>query len=182
MYALRRLSKLFLRWTLYEALTEYQTSANLQKKNAEDKRITTWACQSEAKRKQAPQSEANVCRRRRRKCNLKKTSLINCTGHPTQALARSARWLYWTWNDALRCFDTLFRRPYWCFSIAFKVILFFSDRDKIFTNEWLWIEVCQNAVVSKIDITMTTINKKTLKSIKSAGILRDLDLLGCQWG
>ena len=38
------------------------------------------ARQSEAKRKQAPQSEANVCRRR--KCNLKKTSLINCTGHP----------------------------------------------------------------------------------------------------
>ena len=37
--------------------------------------------QSEAKRKQAPQSEANVCRRRRHKC--KKTSVINCTGHPT---------------------------------------------------------------------------------------------------
>ena len=35
--------------------------------------------QSEAKRKQAPQSEANVCRH---KCNLKKTSLINCTRHP----------------------------------------------------------------------------------------------------
>ena len=41
------------------------------------------ARQSEAKRKQAPQSEANVCRRWR-KCNLKKTSLINWTGHPTQ--------------------------------------------------------------------------------------------------
>ena len=40
-------------------------------------------CQSEAKRKQAPQSEANVCRQW--KCNLKKNpSLINCTGHPTQ--------------------------------------------------------------------------------------------------
>ena len=39
------------------------------------------ARQSEAKRKQAPQSEANVCRRRRI-CNLQKTSLINCTGHP----------------------------------------------------------------------------------------------------
>ena len=37
------------------------------------------ARQSEAKRKQAPQSEANVCRH---KCNLKKTSLINCTRHP----------------------------------------------------------------------------------------------------
>ena len=34
------------------------------------------ARQSEAKRKQAPQSEANVCRRRRRKCNLKKPPLL----------------------------------------------------------------------------------------------------------
>ena len=42
-----------------------------------------------------------------------------------------------------------------------------SDRYKLFTNDWLWIEVCQNAVFSKIDITMTTTNQKTLKSIKS---------------
>ena len=42
------------------------------------------ARQSEAKRKQAPQSEANVCRPRRREdeYNRQKTSLINCTGHP----------------------------------------------------------------------------------------------------
>ena len=33
----------------------------------------------------ARQSEANVCRRR--KCNLKKTSLINCTEHQTQIRA-----------------------------------------------------------------------------------------------
>ena len=39
--------------------------------------------QSEAKRKQAPQSEANVCRH---KCNLKKTSLMDCTGNPNNAL------------------------------------------------------------------------------------------------
>ena len=31
--------------------------------------------------------------------------------------------------------------------------------------DWLRIEVCQNYVFSKIDITMTTINKKPLKSI-----------------
>ena len=48
--------------------TEYQTSANLWKMKQE------LARQSETKRKQAPQSEANVCRRR--KCNLKKTLLI----------------------------------------------------------------------------------------------------------
>ena len=39
--------------------------------------------QSEAKRKQAPQSDANVCRRRRRMQSRKNLdSLINCTGHP----------------------------------------------------------------------------------------------------
>ena len=37
------------------------------------------ARQSEVKRKQAPQIEANVCRH---KCNLKKPSFINYTGHP----------------------------------------------------------------------------------------------------
>ena len=37
--------------------------------------------QSEAKRKQAPQSEANVCRRRRHRF-ASETSLINCTGYP----------------------------------------------------------------------------------------------------
>ena len=41
--------------------TEYQTSANLWKMNA----TRELARQSEAKRKQTPQSEANVCRRRR---------------------------------------------------------------------------------------------------------------------
>ena len=31
---------------------------------------------------------------------------------------------------------------------------------KLFTSDWLWNKVCQNAVFSEIDITMTTINKK----------------------
>ena len=48
--------------TLYEALTEYQNSANCLK---DEHRGHKLARQSEAKRKQAPQSEANVCRRRR---------------------------------------------------------------------------------------------------------------------
>ena len=61
----------------------------------------------------------------------------------------------------LRCFDS--------FSAAIPILLFFnrlksvfslSDRYKIFTSNWLWIEICENAVLSKIDITMTTINKK----------------------
>ena len=60
----------------------------------------------------------------------------------------------------LRCFDTVFSRPYRYFSIALKVVFSLSDRYKIFTSNWLWIEMCENVVFSKIDITMTTINKK----------------------
>ena len=53
-----------------------------------------------------------------------------------------------------------FQRPYRYFSIALKVVFSLSDRYKIFTSNWLWIEICENVVLSKIDITMTTINKK----------------------
>ena len=59
----------------------------------------------------------------------------------------------------LRCFDTVFQRPYRYFLIALKVVFSLSDRYKIFTSNWLWIEICENVVLSKIDITMTTINK-----------------------
>ena len=79
MYALRRFSKLFKRWTPYE-----DRISDLGKPLKDERRGHTnhheLARQSEAKRKQTPQSEANVCGRR--KCNLKKTSLINCTGYP----------------------------------------------------------------------------------------------------
>ena len=43
----------------------------------------------------------------------------------------------------------------------------------MFTSNWLWIEICENVVLSKIDITMTTINKKNFEIDKSR-ILRDL--------
>ena len=64
------------------------------------------------------------------------------------------------WGVCLRCFDTVFERPYRYFSIALKVVFSLSDRYKIFTSNWLWIEICENVVLSKIDITMTTMNKK----------------------
>ena len=32
----------------------------------------------------------------------------------------------------------------------------------VISCNWLWIEICENVVLSKIDITMTTINKKLL--------------------
>ena len=76
----------------------------------------------------------------------------------------------------LRCFDTVFQRPYRYFSIALKVFFSLSDRYKIFTSNGLWIEICENVVLSKIDITMTTINKKKFEIDKSR-ILCDLDLL-----
>ena len=60
----------------------------------------------------------------------------------------------------LRCFDTVFQRPYRYFSIALKVFFSLSDRYKIFTSNWLWIEICENVVLNKIDITMITIDKK----------------------
>ena len=55
---------------------------------------------------------------------------------------------------------SFFQRPYRYFSIALKVFFSLSDQYKIFTSNWLWIEICENVVLSKIDITMTTINKK----------------------
>ena len=62
---------------------QYQTSANLWKINATRELVR----QSEAKRKQAPQSEANVFRRRRRRqtCNLEKTSLNKLHRTPNNA-------------------------------------------------------------------------------------------------
>ena len=76
----------------------------------------------------------------------------------------------------IKCFDTVFQRPYRYFSIALKMVFSLSNRYKIFTRNWLWIEICENVVLSKIDITITTINKKTLKLMK-AEFLCDLDLL-----
>ena len=62
----------------------------------------------------------------------------------------------------LRCFDTVFRRPYTrYYSITLKVISSLFNRYEIFTTDWSWIKVCQNVVLSKIDITMTTINTDT---------------------
>ena len=42
-----------------------------------------------------------------------------------------------------RCFDTVFGRPYRCFSITLKVISSLSDK---FTSDWLLIEVCLDAI------------------------------------
>ena len=60
----------------------------------------------------------------------------------------------------LRCFDTVFQGPYRYFSIVLKVFFSLSDCYKIFPSNWLWIQICENVVLSEIDITMTTINKK----------------------
>jgi len=50
-----------------------------------------------------------------------------------------------------------------------------SDCYKIFTSNWRWIEICETVVLSKIDITMTTINKQI--EIDKSRILRNLDPL-----
>ena len=41
-----------------------------------------------------------------------------------------------------------------------KRVFSLSYRYESFTSNWLWIEICENVALSKIDITMTTINKK----------------------
>ena len=71
-----------------------------------------------------------------------------------------------------RCFDTVFQKPQQQFSIALKVFFSLYDRYKTFTSNWLWIEICENVVLGKIDITMTTINKKI--EIDKGRILCDL--------
>ena len=41
-----------------------------------------------------------------------------------------------------------------------KSVFSLSDRYKIFTSNWLWTEICENVVLSKINITMIKRNKK----------------------
>ena len=56
------------------------------------------------------------------------------------------------------------------------MFFFLYDRYTIFTSNWLWIEICENVVLGKIDITiMTTINKKI--EIDKSRILCDLGQL-----
>ena len=71
----------------------------------------------------------------------------------------------------LRCFDTVFQRPNRYLSIALKVVFSLSDRYKIFTSNWLCIEICENVVLSKIT------NKQNTFEIDKRLILCDLDQL-----
>ena len=77
-YVLRftKIQQTFKRWTLYEDRIK-----DLSKRLTARESPRELVRQGEAKRKQAPQSEANVCRRRRQ-MQSRKTSLINCTGDP----------------------------------------------------------------------------------------------------
>ena len=105
-------------------------------------------------------------------CQGQNISTYNCT-HASNSNRTQLR-------KELRCFGTVFQRRYRYFSIALKVVFSLSDRYKIFTSNWLWIEICENVVLSKIYITITTtINKKTDKKIEidKSRILCVLDLL-----
>ena len=48
--------------------------------------------------------------------------------------------------------------------MVLKVVFSLSDRYIIFTSNWLWIEICENVVLSKIDITMTTKKQKNFET------------------
>ena len=47
------------------------------------------------------------------------------------------------------------------YSFSEAVPIFFNRlKSGFFLVRWLWIEICENVVLSKIDVTMTIINKK----------------------
>ena len=69
--------------------------------------------------------------------------------------------------DQLRYFDTVFGRPFRCFSITLTAIYpcpIATKCSPVIDYELKFVEML---FLVEIDITMTTINKKTLKSIKS---------------
>ena len=66
---------------------------------------------------------------------------------------------YYYLKSDLRCFNTVFWRPY-----PSDIFQSLCDCYKIFTSDFILIEICQNALLGKIDITMTTINEKLDKS------------------
>ena len=71
---------------------------------------------------------------------------------------------------SIRCSIQFFGDHNDIFLIFVKVILSLSDRHEIFTTDLLWIEVCQNTLLSK---SISTNNFEIDKS----RILRDLELL-----
>ena len=81
-------------------------------------------------------------------------------------------------GDAQECFK-MFRYSFLegipIFFNLLKSFFSLSDRYKIFTSNWLWIWISENVVLGKIDVTMTTVNKKF--EIDKRLILSDLDEL-----
>ena len=104
----------------------------------------------------------------KKSCSVFSTNPLKTSKFLLRSFFKKSFYCYHIWKNKacfytlrwVRYFDTVFRRRYRCFSIVLKVILSLSDRYKLFTSDWLWIEVCQNAVFTKIDGAMTTINKK----------------------
>ena len=76
---------------------------------------------------------------------------------------------------SLKVFQYSFSEAIPIFFNHLKSVFSLSDRYNIFTSNWLWIEICENVVLSKIDITMTTTNKNF--EIDTSRILCDLDQL-----
>ena len=68
---------------------------------------------------------------------------------PTLAKRRHIKVLRYSFSEAI---PTLFNR--------LKSVFFDVRSLKIFTSSWRWIEICENVVLIKIDITMTTIKKQ----------------------
>ena len=80
-----------------------------------------------------------------------------------------------SYHKRLKVFRYSFSEAIPIFFNRLKSVFSLFDRYKMFTSNWLSIEICENVVLSKIDIT-TTINKtiqqynnkqKTLKLINA---------------
>ena len=97
---------------------------------------------------------------------------INISRECGQRLLSAAPTLF----DQLRYFDAVFGRPFRCFSITLTAILSLSDRYKMFTSDWLWIEVCRNVVLIRNRYHYDN-NKQKNFEIDKIRILRYLDLL-----
>ena len=82
-------------------------------------------------------------------------------------------WTFWLQIQGLKSWDKNFMAHTWKV-FRYHILGTLSDRYENVTSDWLWIEVCQTAVLNKIDITMATMNKQT--EIVKSRTLRHLDL------
>ena len=78
------------------------------------------------------------------------------------------KFTFWHLTPQVNVFRCSFSKAIPIFFNRLKSDLFLPDRYKIFTSDWLWIEVFQNAVLSIIDITLqiTSVRSKKIPYVR----------------